>query len=457
MIHHNINIYQKFKPLYLPKRYKVFWGGRGGMKTWEFCQALVIISSQKKLNIICGRQFQTAIAESVKPSIESHIARLGLQDEFHILEKKIVQRVTGSTFKFKGLERNVIQAKGWDDVDILWIEEAQSMLEKPLEVILPSIRKKGSEVWFSFNRGQRTDPIDKMFLGKNADTENAVIIKTHWSENGNHTEELEMERQRCLKSQPERYAHVWDGEPDDNGGAYKVLKYGTLLKCVDAHIKLNYTPSGFGYSGLDVADGGNDTNCWSRRKGSLLQDVKEWKVKYLHMTASRADLLNKKNDVSSMYYDAGGMGAGIKSDLARIHKNPNTGEGPGTKKFIPFHFGGKVKGPNKYFIKHKELKIKNKDFFKRANAQLWWNLRLRAENTIKALDGEKVDLGKCLFIDGKIDNLDKLLAELSQCVYDDTSGKISIDKSPNGTESPNMADSVILSYANDIKKGLKAV
>lgn len=426
------------------------------MKTWEFSRALCIQASQKKLNIICGRQFQTSIADSVKASIEKHIFLLGLEDEFDIQETKIIQKVTGSVFKFKGLERNYINAKGWDDVDILWIEEANTMLGKPLETILPSIRKAGSEVWFSFNRGQRSDPVDKMFLGKNADTTNAVIVKTGWQDNPNHPAELEIERQRCLKEQPERYPHIWDGEPDDNGGKYKVLSYGKLLKCVDAHKKLNYKPSGMKYSGLDIADEGNDTNCHAMRQGALLQSVREWKVKYLHMTATRADMLNKEHGVVNMHYDAGGMGAGIKSDLSRIGKNPKTGASPGTKLFVPFHFGGKVKGPNRYFIKHKQLKIKNKDFFSKANSQLWWNLRLRVENTIKALDGEKVDLNKCFFIDGSIYDIDKILAELSQCVYDDTSGKIVVDKAPDGADSPNTADAIILSFANDIKKGLKA-
>ena len=257
---------------------------------------------------------------------------------------------------------------------------------------------------------------------------------------------------------PERYPHLWEGEPDDGAGANKVLPYEKLLQCVDAHkmVKVGYKPSGMGYSGLDVADEGNDTNSWAYRQEALLSIVREWQVKHLHLTAQKADFLNGTNNVISMYYDAGGLGAGIKSDLSRIKSNPNTGKGPGVKKFIPFLFNGKVKGPNKYFIKHKQLKIKNKDYFHRVNAQAWWNLRLRVENTIKLLDGEKIDPAKCFFIDGNIENLDEILAELSQCVYDDSSGKIKVDKAPDGAPSPNLADSIVMAFANDIKKGLKA-
>lgn len=430
------------------------------MKTWEFSQALVIKSSQERLNIVCGRQFQTSVSQSVKHSIEEHISRLELDDEFSIQTEKIIQKVSGSVFEFKGLDRNITDVKGWDHVDILWIEEAETMVKEKLEIILPSIRKAGSEIWISFNRKKRDMAMDKKFLAKDISKtlkSESVIVKTHWSDNPNHPDTLEIERLICLETEPERYPHIWDGKPDDTGGKWKVLSYAKLLKCVDAHIKLKYKPSGMVYSGLDIADEGNDTNCWAKRQGALLSIAREWKVKYLHMTASKADFLNQENNVVSMYFDAGGMGAGIKSDLSRIKLNPNSGLGAQAKRFIPFQFGGKVKGPDKYFIKHKQLKIKNKDYFHRANSQLWWNIKLRVENTIKALDGESVNLDKCFFIDSKIDNIDKILSELSQCVYDDSSGKIVVDKAPDGADSPNVADGIILAYAHDIKKGLKAI
>ena len=157
------------------------------------------------------------------------------------------------------------------------------MLTGPLEIVLPSIRKAGSEIWFSFNRKKRSDAVDKMFLAKGADLTEAVVVKVGWKDNPNHPAELEIERKRCLKMNPEKYPHYWDGEPDDTGGKWKVLSYANLLKCVDAHIGLNYKPSGMSYSGLDIADEGNDTNCWAKRQGALLSIAREWKVKYLHM------------------------------------------------------------------------------------------------------------------------------------------------------------------------------
>lgn len=456
----DLDIHEKFKPLYsLKKFYKVFWGSRGGMKTFEFSRALVLKASKKKLNIVCGRQFQESISESVKESIEEQIYLLGLEDEYRILEKRIIHKITKSVFKFKGLERNIKSKKGWNNVHILWIEEGEVLKATTIEILFPSIRKKGAEIWISMNRGKRSDPIDKMFLAKNLPKEikdNSVIVKVGWRDNKHFPAELELQRQICLKVTPERYAHIWEGEPDDDPGANKVLQYEKLLQCVDAHKKVGYKPSGMCRSGLDVADEGNDTNAWAFRQEALLSIVREWKVKYLHMTAGKADFLNKTNNVATMHFDAGGLGAGMKSDLSRIKINPNTGAGPGVKKFIPFLFNGKVKGPSKFFIKHKELKIRNKDYFYRANSQAWWNIRLRVENTIKLLDGEKIDPGKCFFIDSRIDNLDDVLAELSQCVYDDSTGKIKIDKAPGDAPSPNLADAIVMAFAYDIKKGLKS-
>ena len=426
------------------------------MKTYEFSQALVLRGAKEKLNIICGRQFQNSIEDSVKSKLEAQIKKLGLDDEYHFTENKIIHKITGTSFKFKGLERNIESSKGWDEVDILWIEEGQTLKQKTITILFPSIRKPGSKIIISMNTGKRSDPIYKRFLSENSPLSGTILIRTWWWENIHHTKELEIERKACLLTTPDQYPNHWDGEPDDSSGASKILTYENLLKCVDAHLKLGYKPSGMGQSGLDVADEGNDTNAWAFRQGPLLSIVREWKVKYLHMTAKKADFMNNTFNVSQMHYDAGGLGAGIKSDLSRIKSNPHTGTGPGIKRFVPFLFGGAVKGPNKYFIKHKTLKVKNKDYFFRANSQLWWNIKLRVENTLKALDGEKIDLSKCFFIDSKIDNLDKILTELCQCVYDDSSGKIKVDKAPDGAPSPNLADAIILAYANDIKKGLKS-
>ena len=304
------------------------------MKTFEFSQALVLRGAKIKLNIICGRQFQNSIEDSVKSKIEAQIIKLGLQDEYYSTDKKIIHKITGTTFKFKGLERNIESSKGWDEVDILWIEEGETLTQKTITILFPSIRKPDSKIVISMNTGKRSGPLYKRFLSKNSPLSGVILIRTWWWENIHHTKELEIERKACLLTTPEIYPNQWDGEPDDGAGLNRVLTYDNLQKCVDAHIKLKYKPSGMIYSGLDVADEGNDTNAYAKRQGPLLSIVREWKVKYLHMTAKKADFMNNNYNVSQMHYDAGGLGAGIKSDLSRIKSNPHTGTGPGVKRNI---------------------------------------------------------------------------------------------------------------------------
>ena len=154
------------------------------MKTFSFSEALVIKSSQRFLRIICGRQFMESIEISVKPAIEKQIYRLGLENEYLITDTRITNKITGSVFRFKGLARNIMSIKGWEDVDIFWGEEANTISKDAWDLLTKTIRKPGSEIWLSFNRHSRNDPVDKRFLSKDADKTNCTIVKVGWQEIG---------------------------------------------------------------------------------------------------------------------------------------------------------------------------------------------------------------------------------------------------------------------------------
>ena len=437
-------------------RHKAMYGGRSGAKTETIVRALIIRCIFQKTWIMCGREFQNSIKDSVKSTIEEVISLYHLNPLFRITKTEIEYIPNGSRFTFHGMNRNIANIKGWNYVDIFWGEEAETFLPETLKILFPTLRKPGSEYIFSWNRKRISSPIDKKYLAKGVKLARAIIRKVNFDENPFHPPEMEEERLDCLNNDPELYPHVWLGEVDEGAGLYRVLKYDDLRKCIDAHKVLGWTPSGMRHAGLDVADEGNDTNAYAKRQGPLLESVEEWKVKYLWQTANKADMRNKRYGIVKMHYDAGGMGAGIKSELSKIPRNPEDGSGPESKKFIPFLFGGKVNGPERVYVKAGKIKILNKDFFAMQNSQAWWNLKLRVQQTLMALEGEKVDLDKCFFISSDIQDIDMLLVELSQCVYDDSSGKIKVDKAPDGADSPNKADSVIMAYASDIRKGLKA-
>ena len=445
---------EKLEPIRHPYRLKGLFGGRGGAKSRTVAGQLILDATDHYEFVLCTREVQNSIKESVKRTLEDQIHRMQLTDLYKITEYEILNLFNKSRFIFMGLARNISSIKSIEGITKCWVEEAQTISEDSLEILIPTIREAGSEIWFTWNPRWKTDAVDDLFRGENGPPPNSLVIEIGYKDNPWFPAELEEKRLWDQKHNP-NYLNIWEGAYRRAGDAYSVLPYEKLLLCVDAHKKLKIEPEGLTYSGLDIADEGNDTNSYAMRKGSLLFSVEEWKVKYLHMTAAKADLRNRHNGVVRMHYDAGGMGAGIKSDLSRIPKNPEDGQGPDGSKFIPFHFGGKVKGADRVYIKAGKTKVLNKDFFARLNAQAWWNIRLRVENTIKALDGEIVNLDRCLFISSEIKNLDKLLMEMAQCVYDDSSGKIKIDKQPDNAPSPNMADSVIMAFASDLRKGLR--
>ncbi len=433
----------------VPSMYKVLHGGRGGGKTTEIANKLIKRGMEKSIRVMCCRQFQNSMAESVKPALEKVIYDKGLEMYYKITDKAIVGIWNNTRFDFKGIDRNVMSIKGWEDYDVVWVEEANVVKQDALELLIPTIRKAGSEMWFSFNRHKRTDPVDKFFLGKNPPS-NAIIVKIGWQDNPFFPKELNIKRLDDLANQPERYKHIWGGEPDDSAAGDILLPMSKLLKCVDAHKKLGYKPRGRRHIGLDVADAPEgDYNSMTTRKAALVEDVQRWHAPFLHNTATRAHRHALDTGANRLYYDATGMGVGIKSEFSKHgYSRPYSVK--------PFRFGDQVAGAESVYINTGKKPIYNKDAFTRQNAQVAWNLRLRVERTMRALAGEKVNLDECFFINGDIDLIDEYLLELSQPTFDyDVADKIKIEKKPDDMPSPDMYDSTAMAFAFDIRRGLK--
>lgn len=198
-----------FKGLAKPARYKVFYGGRGGAKSWSFARMLVCRAYAQKLRILCGREFQNSIADSVHRLISDQIETLGLQEWFTITQKNITSK-TGSEFLFKGLQRSIMEIKSTEGIDIAWIEEAQNTSARSWETLIPTIRKENSEIWVSFNPGLETDPTYKLFVLN--PPPGAIVKKVNWSDNPHFPQVLDDERLYMFKNDPEAYRHVWGGE-----------------------------------------------------------------------------------------------------------------------------------------------------------------------------------------------------------------------------------------------------
>lgn len=192
-----------------PYRYKVAYGGRGSGKSWGFARALIAIAMQKKLRILCAREIQRSIKQSVHQLLVDQIQAMGFGEYFEVLENEI-RCVNGSRFNFTGLANNTVESiKSFEGVDIVWVEEAQTVSKKSWDILIPTIRQPNSEIWITFNPNLDTDETYKRFV---IDTpSNSHVEKINWSDNPWFPAVLEQERQHAFANS-EDYDNIWEGE-----------------------------------------------------------------------------------------------------------------------------------------------------------------------------------------------------------------------------------------------------
>lgn len=197
-------------PFTSPARYKVAYGGRGSAKSWTVARLLVIRALQQPIRVLCARETQKSITESVHKLIKDQIDMMGLADLFTVTENKI-SSINGSEFTFAGIrQQGITNLKSYEGVDVCWCEEAQVITKRSWDVLIPTIRKPGSEIWITFNPELDTDETYQRFVL--TPPEDAVIVKVNYSENPWFPDELDKEREQWLKRDPEGYKTVWLGE-----------------------------------------------------------------------------------------------------------------------------------------------------------------------------------------------------------------------------------------------------
>lgn len=193
-------------------RYRVVHGGRGSVKSWTIARALIMLACKSKKRILCAREYQKSIKESVHFLLKSQIERMRLEDEFIVRDTEIVNRWNGSQFIFAGLHHNVSSLKSTEAIDICWIEEAETTSQDSWDTLDPTIRKPGSEIWISFNPIQETDPVYKMFAVKEHRLPGAVVVQVGWADNPWLPPVLRRQAEYMREHDPERYEHIWGGK-----------------------------------------------------------------------------------------------------------------------------------------------------------------------------------------------------------------------------------------------------
>jgi phage terminase large subunit len=198
-----------FSELYYKKaRYKVYWGGRGAAKSWAFAEALIRLTAALPLRVLCVREFQNSMKDSSIKILADTIVRLGLSSWFVVTADSIKSRV-GAEFIFKGCHNNTNGIRSTEGIDILWAEEAHSISELSWRVLLPTIRKEGSEIWISFNMDDEADATYRRFVA--TPRSDSIIHKVNYDSNPYLSAVLRQEMEDDKASDYQLYEHIWLG------------------------------------------------------------------------------------------------------------------------------------------------------------------------------------------------------------------------------------------------------
>lgn len=204
-----------FEPLLKPARYKGAHGGRGSAKSNFFADLWLEESVAAKHDFVCLRETLKSLEFSVKKLLEAKITAFNAGDYFEVQDRRIKSRHGGVTI-FEGMQNHTADSiKSLEGFDRAWFEEAQNASEKSLTLLRPTIRKPGSELWFSWNPHKDTDPIDALLRGEHLPP-GAIVVEANYMDNPWLPEELRAEMEYDKRRDPDKYAHVWLGKYQRN-------------------------------------------------------------------------------------------------------------------------------------------------------------------------------------------------------------------------------------------------
>ena len=331
----------KFLPLINKhKRYKLYWGGRAGGKSFAFADCLLSQARKKKLFIACVREVQNSIKDSVYKLLQDRAAFYELND-YKFYEDRIENIFTGSKFVFKGLkDQNSQNIKSLEGVDICWIEEGQSISKASFEILDPTIRKEGSEIWVSMNREEENDPIWKAIAAD--PDERTLVVKVNYYDNPYCPEEMKYLAEKCKEQSPDDYEHIWLGAPVNQGDT-KLISAKDVRKAMQNRIMASTSPL---IIGVDIARYGDDKTVFCYRRGRYCYKLEE----HLHLdtveVANKITALIGELKPARVFLDMGNNGAGVY-DILKDRGYAKTVRG--------INFGAKAINDDRYFNKRAEM------------------------------------------------------------------------------------------------------
>ena len=219
-----------FKCLCEPARYKVLYGGRGSGKSWACARFVLGLGYTNKMRILCAREIQRSINDSVWKLLVEQINTMGL-DDFYYATRDSIKGANGTEIIFKGLRSNTQEIKSMEGIDLCWVEEAQAVSQESWDILIPTIRKPNSEIWVTFNPLDEKDPTYQKFIFETPD--NAIVQKVNYSDNPYFPKVLRDEMEWLKDRDYQSYLHIWEGEVRKHsnslvfGGYFKVEDFET--------------------------------------------------------------------------------------------------------------------------------------------------------------------------------------------------------------------------------------
>jgi len=376
-------------------RHRVLYGGRASSKSWEFAGMVANIAQQCTTRVLCVRRYQNKIKESVYTLIKSQIDNFNFSG-FDVRASDILH-ANGSEFVFYGIERNVDEIKSFEGADILWIEEAHNLTKEQWDILKPTIRKEGSEIWVSFNPKLATDFVYQRFVVNPPKSCKVRLI--NYPENPFLSDTALADIQEMKDEDEDDHDHIYMGVPRQED-SMAIIKRSWLEAAEDAHIKLCIDLGGANCAGYDVADSGEDKNAVAKFNGAICEFVDEWKAPEdeLNQSAKRAW---SQTEGGRLIYDSIGVGAHVGSTL----KESGVKDG-----YYKFNAGAGVKNPKAEYAPG----IKNGEKFENLKAQAWQDVADRLRNTYNAVNkGVKFSPSELISIDSSLPKLERLKTELS--------------------------------------------
>ncbi|EFO3873569.1 PBSX family phage terminase large subunit [Escherichia coli] len=405
-----------FEPLIEAHRYKVAKGGRGSGKSWAIARLLVEAARRQPVRILCARELQNSISDSVIRLLEDTIEREGYSAEFEIQRSMIRHLGTNAEFMFYGIKNNPTKIKSLEGIDICWVEEAEAVTKESWDILIPTIRKPFSEIWVSFNPKNILDDTYQRFVVNPPD--DICLLTVNYTDNPHFPEVLRLEMEECKRRNPTLYRHIWLGEPV-SASDMAIIKREWLEAATDAHKKLGWKAKGAVVSAHDPSDTGPDAKGYASRHGSVVKRIAEGLLMDINDGADWATSLAIEDGADHYLWDGDGVGAGLRRQTTeafsgkKITATMFKGSESPFDEDAPYQAGAwadeVVQGDNVRTIG---------DVFRNKRAQFYYALADRLYLTYRAVvHGEYADPDDMLSFDKEAIGekmLEKLFAELTQ-------------------------------------------